>query len=299
MKPVSTEYLTMIRQQQRSIIADLYTVTLATGPSDYFTDFDIDVIVNGQSYKSQTLRFEGMKLKIAVGLEVDEQDVKISALPSDTLHGANFLQAMVDGLLDGAWLTRDRAVWRVISGNVFNDVDGADPIQVTRLFYGRISDITKIGRTFVELKVKSPLVLLNIDMPRNVYANGCNWTLFDQGCTMIKESWGTHGSVGTASSTFIQWAGGVPNVTGGDGRPFYEQGRMRFTSGVLAGEQIYIVGNDSNGLGVLGLESLPQTGDNFIAYAGCGKTMNACQHKFNNLQHFRGFPFVPPVVFGI
>jgi len=300
MKPVTPAYLDMIQTQQRSLYGHLFTFTLAGGAQDFITDLDVDVNVNAVGYRSGGLRIEGMKLKIAVGLEVDEQDVKISVLPDDTLCGANFLESVADGALDGAWLARDRAIWAVHSGNPLNDILGYAPIQVTRMFFGRVSEITKIGRTFVEMKVKSPLVLLDLDMPRNIWGPGCNWTLFDQGCTMVKARFGYTGSVGAGTYiNTIQWQGGVPIEIGADHYEFFAQGRVLFTSGPLNGTQFFVRDNNDQYLVVLGMVDLPNVGDTFTAYAGCSKTMFSCLNKFGNLQNYRGFPFVPPVMVGI
>ena len=40
-------------------------------------------------------------------------------------------------------------------------------------------------------------------------------------------------------------------------------------------------------------------GDLFAAFFGCDHTISTCQAKFNNVIHFRGFPFVPPVELSI
>lgn len=34
-------------------------------------------------------------------------------------------------------------------------------------------------------------------------------------------------------------------------------------------------------------------GDAFTIYPGCDKQQSTCSAKFNNLIHFRGFPYVP------
>ena len=43
-------------------------------------------------------------------------------------------------------------------------------------------------------------------------------------------------------------------------------------------------------------------GKQVIVYAGCDKTPQTCKNKFNNLQNFRGFPYIPvknPVIWGV
>jgi len=169
------------------------------------------------------------------------------------------------------------------------------------MFQGLVSEITKIGRTFVQMKVKSPLILLNIDMPRNTYQPSCNWTLFDAGCTLSKAAFGTAGAVDTGPDVIrIPWAGGVlPSTLGADNVPYYAQGRLLFTSGILNTQQFFISTNDAAALYLVGNIDTPAPGDTFTAFAGCSKTVDACNLKFSNLLNFRGFPYVPPVVVGI
>jgi len=293
-------YINMIQAQQQSLIAYLYTFTLSDGTNEYFTDLDMNITFGGNTYTSGSLRISGLKMKLAVGLQVDEQEVKISALPGDMLAGVPFLEGCRNGLLNGAYLTRDRAVWAASGAPPFFDYQGT-PITVFRMFQGLVSEITKIGRTFVQMKVKSPLILLNVDMPRNTYQPSCNWTLFDAGCGLSKTAFGIAGAVDTGPDVIrIPWAGGVlPGTLGADNVPYYAQGRLLFTSGILNTQQFFISTNDAAALYLVGNIDTPTPGDTFTAFAGCAKTVSACNLKFSNLLNFRGFPYVPPVVVGI
>lgn len=300
MRDPGLPYINMIQAQQQSLIAYLYTFTLRDGTNYYFTDLDLDITYQSNLYVSGSIRISGLKMKLAVGLQVDEQEIKISALPGDTIGSVAFLAGCRNGLLDGAYLTRDRAVWAATGAPPWLVYQGA-PITVFRMFYGLVSGITKIGRTFAEMKIKSPLVLLNIDMPRNTYQLSCNYTLFDSGCSLVKASFGTAGIVDSgADFVKIPWQGGVlPSVSGGDSLPYYAQGRVLFNTGVLANQQFFVSTNDANALYLVGNLDIPSVGDSFTAYAGCMKTVDACNLKFNNLVNYRGFPYVPPVVIGL
>ena len=304
-RSVSMGYLSILKANQEMIIAELYTITLQNGAVDRFTDFDMDLTVNGHLYKSGSLRIAGLKMKLSVGLNVDEQDIKITALPTDTLTGALFLQGCAQGLLDGATVQRDRAVWAAGGGTTgggapYLDVVNASPITVYRMAYGLVSEILKIGRTTVELKVKSPLKLLDINLPRRTYQGSCNWALFEPGCTLNKSSFGVNGTVDTGVlANFVPWVGGVPMTPGADGQPYFALGRLLFTSGTLNNTQFYIANNDSATLFTMGMYTPPAVGDSFTAYPGCAKTFNTCHLKFNNSDNFGGFEFVPPVTLSV
>ncbi len=282
------------------MMGELYTFYLANGSRDHFTSLDIPITYGGNVYKANSIRISGLKFKLSVGIDVDEQDIKIAAYPFDTLGGAEFITSVLNGALDSGYVARDRAFWAPTTGIPAIDYQAA-PALVVRLSYMRCSTITKGGRTWVEMKLKSPMVLLNIDMPRNPYSPSCLHTLFDSGCTLSKAAFGTSGLVGAGSdSNSISWAGGVPVQTGTDGFPNYAQGRLLFTNGPNGGNQFAIA---TNGPTFLNLQQpmnvLPNVGDSFIAYVGCSKTSNTCTVKFSNAPNWRGYDLIPPVYVAI
>ena len=113
-------------------------------------------------------------------------------------------------------------------------------------------------------------------------------TLYDSGCTLVKNAFGTNGTVGSGSTaSVINWSGSSAN---------FVQGSITFTSGVNAGVTATVgsVGAGTSMTLRYPLESPPATGDGFTVYYGCDHTPGTCQSKFNNLANFRGFPYVPP-----
>lgn len=294
--PVSSGYINWTLNTNRGIMGHFYKFISATGVEDYFTDMDLDITLFGVTWKSGSLRFEGLHRKLAVGLAVDEQTVKIWAQQSDTLFGANFLQGAQDGLLNGVTIVRYRFVWQFVTGNVQADVK-QQPLANWILFTGYTGQILKGGASHIELKVESALKKLDTNMPRNYYQAGCLWTLFDTGCTLHKSDYTTTAAVVGANSIQIAPAGGVINPDGADGNPSYAQGRLLFTSGVLSGLQVLISTNDSNILTLAyPLNELPTVGDTFQYWPGCSKTFPTCSSKFNNSNNYRGFDKVPPIM---
>jgi uncharacterized phage protein (TIGR02218 family) len=290
------EYKQFLTCCNRAIMGHLYQITSQAGESDYFTDLDLDITYNGQVWKSSSLRFEGLRRKLGLGMNVDEQQLKVWAGPEDTLFGANFLTGAEGGLLDGAVIVRRRIVWEFITGNVQRDVE-FNPLFVFTLFTGFMSQITKGGASHVEFKVKSALVKLNVNMPRNYYQPNCLWTLYDNGCRLVKDHYRQQGTVSNATYNTIAPEGGPIQPTGSDGIPNYQGGRLLFTSGVNDGQLVLIDTNDPNILRLAyPLDQTPNVGDTFQYWPGCSKSFNTCRVKFNNQQHFRGFDKVPPVM---
>jgi hypothetical protein len=282
-------------QSRRFLMADLYTFYLANSDTDTFTNLDIPITVSSVTYKANSIRVDGLKYKIEVGTSVDEQTIKISATSTDDLAGANFLTSILNGAMDSGYVARDRAFWPIVTGIPAIDFTYA-PTLVIRLCYMRMSTITKGGRTSVEMKLKSPLVLLDLNMPRNYFQPGCLHTLFDGGCTLVKSSFGHNGVVSAVTPLSVGWSGGISPPAGADGISNFAFGRLLFTTGILANSQYAIQDNDAvNLIMQIPFSTLPSIGDSFTAYVGCSKTLNTCTAKFSNNVHWRGYDKVPPV----
>jgi uncharacterized phage protein (TIGR02218 family) len=306
MKPIPAALLTLLTSQKQLPYAELFTFTFRDGTHDYFTDLDVPIAFGGNTFKANSLRIEGLKFKIGVGWQVDEQEIKISAFPGETLGGSSFFGAVESGLLDGATIQRQRAFFTPLGGPAYLDYAAA-PAGVVTLFTGLVSTISKIGRTQVEMKLKSPLKLLDIDMPRNTYQPGCQWDLYssfgaNDGCRVNRAAFTQTFTVSTANATRINPVGGIAPQFGADGLAYFAQGRLLFTSGVNNNLETTIADNDSVTFVLrFPLNNIPAPGDTFTASAGCSKLGRggACELKFNNLPNFRGFPRVPPIVISV
>jgi len=286
MKPTSPALIAYLNAARATadtqfLFADTFTFTLRSGLILCYTNVDVTFSYNGATYLANSILIDGLKYRAAVGLEVDQQQITVAALSTDTITGgAPFLQALRDGAFDGCEIGRDRVF--------FSDRIGSTAVGAVTLFKGRLGTVDQIGRTSAKLTVNSDLVLLDIDMPRNIYQPTCLHTLYDSGCTLIKNGFGTNGAVGSGSTaSLINWSGANAN---------FQQGSITFTSGVNIGVTANVnavVAGTSLTLGYP-LQSVPSPGDTFTVYHGCDHTPGTCQSKFNNLINFRGFPYVPP-----
>ena len=259
------------------LCADCYTFTLASGLVLTYTNADVPIALNGFIYAANAVLVDGLQYKTSVGLDVDAQKVTIAARASDTIGGTAFLVALAAGAFDGCLVRRERAFLADWS---------APPVGAVILFQGRVTTVDQIGRTSAEITVASDLVLLDVQMPRNVYQPTCNHTLYDSGCSLVKNAYGAAGTVGAgATTTTIPWAAATDA---------YAQGTLVFASGaniaVTAGVRSAVAGAL---ILVRPLRVAPAVGDAFTAYQGCDHTLATCTAKFANAANFRGFPFVP------
>lgn len=259
--------------------AECFTFTLATGTVLAWTNLDRSVTYGGTTFSATGPLVQGLRYKASVGLEVDKQQITIAARPSDLISGAPALNAIRDGAFDGARVQRDR---------VFLDASTWAAIGGVTLFKGRVSTVDHVGRTTAQITIASDLIVLDYEMPRNLYSPTCLHTLYDSGCGVIRGAYSASGTVGAGSTVSL-----IETAVAAAG---HAQGAIVFTSGANANVRATVktvVAGVSLGL-MYPLPSPPATGDAFTVAFGCDHTRGTCKAKFNNLSNFRAFPFVPP-----
>lgn len=261
--------LTGIPELEEGEIAELYTFTLANGTASYFTTFDVDLPYRGQVYRAGLLNFDRGTIRCSVGIEVD--DVTVSIYPDMDSDLASLPLFCNNGGFDGAWVKIERA----------------RKSYVVHLFEGVIADAVG-DRTRCELTISAGTVLLNIDMPRNVYTPGCIYTLFDAGCGVNKADFGQAAVVMTGSDRRVLISG----LSAENG--YFDLGTVSFISGANAGAT-RTVRESTGGTLVLSypLSNDPAPGDTLSVYPGCDKRITTCENSFFNKSRYRGFPFIP------
>ncbi len=280
------------------LYADLYTITFVVtdpgaSPGGYgygppppvrllYTDADRNLIYNGNTYLCTHPAVSRTGIKCALDLSVDTVEVSIFGAATDLVLGVPFPQFAFNGGFDGATVSIDRC---------FMATYGDTSAGVVNLFFGNVSEV-KPSRSAVVLTVSSQLELLNLNMPRNLLAPGCIHSLFDTGCTLTQANYAAHDWV-TAGSAAAVNSTGIDMPSG-----YFTKGSILFTSGADTGATATIKQHTlTNGVNTFTLmaplNAAPAVGDNFTAFPGCDKTMATCRGTFNNLIHFRGWPFVP------
>jgi uncharacterized phage protein (TIGR02218 family) len=284
MKSASSPVQTLLTNAMTSpdapvAFAECFTFNTTTGTQYAWTNVDYPVTYNGSTFLANGPLVQGLKYRGSVGLEVDKQQITIAARPTDTINGAPFLIALRDGAFDGAPVYRDRVFLTSPNGSVVGGI---------RMFQGRVSTVDTVGRTSATLTVASDLVILDYDMPRNLFSPTCLHTLYDSGCGVIRGTYSVSGVVGAGStSNQINFSGALAG---------HAQGSIVFSSGANANVRATVKSvNPGASLTLMyPLPFAPATGDAFTVAFGCDHTQSTCQNTFDNLANFRGFPYVPP-----
>lgn len=278
MKMATRELIDLLHGSDEFLMADLFRITLSNGQILRHTNADMPVVWDGQTYEAHKLIIKRGATRVAVGLDVDSNTLEIAAEPDYRLEGLQWSEAALGGALDGA---------RVVIERIFFS-DWATPVGAVVIFSGRVSDVSG-SRSAVKVDVKSDIELLNVSSPRNIYQSGCMRTLYDGGCKVNREKFTVNGRVTANSTTGTELA---CNLTQADG--WFNQGVIKFTSGRNAGLSRTVKEHKNGRLSfALRLPFPPQSGDVFKIYPGCDKRQETCGKKFDNIVHFRGFPYIP------
>jgi uncharacterized phage protein (TIGR02218 family) len=253
------------------------------GPTIRYTDHDVDIVVDGNTYKSMTIGKGDILEK--TGCDVD--DCKINIFYDNTVTisgGATLFNALQSGAFDGAQVT----IYRLFNPNPW--VYPQTPIAVDYMllrFIGRM-DVESCKINSAELTIKSYTELLNVQVPVNLYMPNCLNTLYGPVCTLNQTSFAVSGTI-TSSSTNHILNTSISQATG-----YFDLGRMTFTSGQNSGAMRTIKTQTNGTLTMANYWGfVPQIGDAFTIYPGCDLTKSTCQTKFSNLIHFKAFPFIP------
>ncbi|MBV8936684.1 MAG: DUF2163 domain-containing protein [Alphaproteobacteria bacterium] len=278
MKTASPELIALLAGAGQFVMADLYTITLVGGSVLRYSAAPTALSANGYTFALGP-KFERSKTKVVIGTQVDELEVRIYTEPTDLVGGVPFLQAAWQGQLDGALLQLERA---------FMPSYGDTSPGTVILFAGRISDI-ECTRTGVDLKCRSHLELLNIQMPRRLWQASCTHAFGDAMCQFDRSSMQAIFPAGPGS-TPVQIATSVtPSPPS-----LYIQGSLIGVTGANAGSSRTVASMSGGWVYVkLAFLSPISPGDQFQLLPGCDRTVSTCTNVFNNAIHFGGFPNIP------
>jgi len=268
-------------------VGELFTWTLLNGTVYRWTSFDASLSVAGVTWLSQrdgaplvTRNRFGVKNTV----EVPEFEVRLGA--SDALLG-NLKTQIHNGLWDGARAQMDR---------VFMPTPGDTQFGTVLMFNGRQSGAV-IDAEGITLTAKGDNVLMNQQAPRNLYQTNCLHTFCDPGCALNPANYtvsGTINAVANASNLGITLGASVA-------LQLFNLGTLTMTSGAALGQVRTIRIASSSAIALTyPLYDLPAVGDTCSLLMGCDRQQTSCQTRttntganVDNIQHFRGYPYVP------
>ena len=222
MKSASSALIALLNGSPALAFADLFTITLSGGTVIRYTSGEAPVTVGGVTWSAGPLITRtGIHWK--TGVEVDTLKITIEDNGSNLVSGTPIIAFICAGGLDGARIKIDRAFgssYGAWTGTVF-------------LFSGLVSEI-QAARLSADIQVKSELVLLDAQVPRNLFQARCLNVVFDGTCGLLVAGFTSAGTVATttgANPTAFAASFGVAPAQ------VLDQGYVTFNPGPNAGQR--------------------------------------------------------------
>ncbi|WP_407603076.1 DUF2163 domain-containing protein [Acinetobacter pittii] len=276
----ASEKLIALLDANQFVMADLYTITTVQNDVYRYTNYDFDLIVGGELYRSDGPIISRDGITLSLGVEVDNLSITIDVTDEETFESLRIVQAFHNGQMDGARFKLER---------IF--MDASTPTDTSagtiKLFEGRIIE-PEFDRSTIQASVASDLDELNVQMPRNLYQPSCSNTLFDHACGLNRENYALETTI-AAGSTASRILCDIHQPQG-----WFTQGVIEFLEGGNKGLKRTIRLHELDVLLLtLPLLENPVAGQRIKVYPGCDKRLETCQNRFNNFARFRGAPFIP------
>lgn len=156
--------------------------------------------------------------------------------------------------------------------------------EFTAYWKGRVAG-TSISGDSVTFDCENIFTSMRRTGLRAKYQKNCRHALYSEGCGLSIAAY-------EESAVAVSASGYGVVITGGDS---FDAGY--FTGGILktATEMRYISLHNGNNLTLLqpSRELIQSGGGAVTLYPGCNHTMTHCKDKFNNLNNYGGFPWIP------
>lgn len=268
------------------VYADCVTVTPLVGPVMRYTTWQrpVSVVpvgeVNRYTYKADEVHFSGLRCKTGIGVEVDEQNLDITYGSGNLWQNwLTYPQALRLGRLDGATIRRDR---------YFAAAPGQPWIAGVPMFVGQASSLDKVGGLSATVNVKSSLVLLNVQMPRDLFIPQCKNTWGDgAGCDLVQSDFSIQSVTGSGTTRSVLKTTAYNDT--------FSQGKVHIEGTDSVTRIRTILRATATELHLIyPLDFLPEDGTEIVAFPNCRRLFENCgDYHADPDEKFIGFPFIP------
>lgn len=233
-----------------------------------FTDCDVDLVVEGVTYRAAHA-LTASEATQALGTAVDDMEVE-GGLSSEAITESDLTAGLYDGaqveVLEIDWTTETRHA------------------TVGDYYLGEVSRTP--GAFAAELRSEAG----RLAQKRGRYITAtCDAELGDARCGVVTTGLSASGAVSTVTGTADFLVSGLEAHGAGE----FISGTLVWTSGANLGQTQEVRAQGDN---FVGLWRAPlfdvAPGDTFDILPGCPKTFAACRDRFSNAANFRGFPHV-------
>ncbi len=266
-RSLSDSYTNVLAGSTMAVV-ELFKISAAGMSTFQYTDANRGISYAGLTYTPYPIKRN--KISYSTDLKVDETNIVMAKN-----WGVNM--AIRKDILSGAVVQ----IYRVNT-----ELPDSDNVL---LFDGNVSD-TKIDEAVITLR-STTLDFLNLELPKRELQVACNWKLYSSFCGLTLSDW----QVTTTGVT----AGSEPDKISSSSfllgaTQYFRGGFVIGLSGDNAGLTKHITNHEAAQIRVL--PPFPFEVDvahNVVAAPGCNHDITDCETKFNNLDNYGGFPYIP------
>lgn len=260
MKSVTQEYIDQEESTKQQPI-ELYHIWRDGGQHWYYTSADQIVNYNGNDYQPATLKRELAKY---------DSQLEVTTM---TIQAAS----VTDPVIEFVSLNPIEILWIEIRRG-FRDLS-----EAVVIFVGQIKNVKFKGAS-ASIQCVGFEHFLKMPIPTLRYQTTCNWRLFDSHCKKNKVDYKV-----TATVTVDETKTELTSSTFGNYSDNY------FTSGLLEFGDGRRTITYHRGSTIKVAYRIPDIVDNDSVdiYPGCDGRAETCREKYNNINNFLGFPFIP------
>lgn len=249
------------KESEKLFVVEIYDVFLRIGEL-HITNTNVDIEFEGNKYLAIPVTRE------EISQSVEETDNSMKFEMTDATMGQ--LKYIIEGFDFRGCNVRVRQILYPDSlkdNSIYRDV-----------FMGYIDNPVYENGTFsFTLRSRIP----KVTAPRRTYQAACNCKFGDSVCQKDLET--TTGTVASSSGNDI-----TLNIDAKDG-DYWKDGTIS-----IGGEtRMIITSFDSTVRVYYPFFAAVESGDEFTLKRGCDKTQQTCKNRFDNLQHYSGFPAIP------
>jgi len=158
------------------------------------------------------------------------------------------------------------------------------PYEASTAFYGQIRNVTIKGLS-ADVTCVGFESYLGSPVPVYRYGPQCNWTVFDDNCTLDEDSYKTEDCAVTVSLDGLQL---TSDSFSGEADGYFTIGN------IVSGEHERMVMDHTGDIIQIRYPvSTLATGGNVVIYAGCDGDIETCRDRFSNVVNFGGHPYIP------
>lgn len=189
------------------------------------------------------------------------------------------LEITIDRKNDFAKKCLDDEIYAKVKLELFVKEDN----QFNVYWNGRLS-IVKTNKGVITLVFESNMSDLRRVGGRRKAQRTCDHALYGSRCRVNKDNFFISGIISsiTSSGLVISECASKPNA-------YFSGGQVLFSDGI----SVYISQHIGANINLMRGKKSAKIGDSVNVYAGCDKSVSSCKTKFNNLNNFGGFPYMP------